>query len=240
MTDRIFRSGSGRARVVVWLFITGIVMQLVSIGSDISEIELLQRMRDGEFWTEAEAEANDLRVIVIAGLYTLVLLAGIIAFLVWLYRVRSNLPALGIQDARWSPGWAVGWWFVPIMSLFRPYQLVKEVWQASGPEARPVAWRYTQVPALLGWWWALFLIGSFAGNIAFRMTMRGPETIDGYISNTMAYTVSAVIWVVATIPAIMVVKGIDRRQAERQAALILEAVAEARAAPDQAPETQQG
>ena len=219
MTDQVFRSGSGRAKVVVWLFIATIVMELISIGSDIAQIELLQRIGGGGVWTMAEAEANDSRVTVIATLDGLALVAGMIAFLAWIHRVRANLPALGIEDARWSPGWAVGWWFVPFMNVFRPFQVVKEIWQASGPEARPDSWRDASTPALLGWWWALFLLGSFASNIAFRKAMSGPETADEFIASSMAWIVSEVLWVIGTIPAIMVVKGIDRRQTERHDAL---------------------
>ena len=234
MTDQVFRSGSGRAKVVVWLFIAVIVMKILSIGSDIAEIEILQRIGSGGDWTMAEAEANDLRTTVIKTLDGLALLAGMIAFLVWIHRVRANLPALGIEDARWSPGWAVGWWFVPFMDLFRPFQVVKEIWKASGPEARPDSWRDASTPALLGWWWTLFLLGQFANiiaSIAFSMTMRGPETIDGYVASSMAYIVSEVLWVIGTIPAIMVVKGIDRRQTERHDALIQGAPTEVHAAP---------
>jgi len=231
MTDQVFRSGSGRVKVVVWLFIAGIIMELVSIGSDIAEIELLQRIGGDGGVTEAEAEANDLRVGVIAFLDGLVMVAGMIAFLVWIHRARSNLPTLGIEDARWSPGWAVGWWFVPIMNMFRPFQVVKEIWKASGVEARPDSWRDVSTPALLGWWWALFLLGWITGNIAFRMTMRGPETIDGLLASSVAYIVSEVVWVIGTIPAIMVVKGIDRRQKERHDSLIQEAPSEVYAAP---------
>jgi hypothetical protein len=80
-----------------------------------------------------------------------------ITFLFWLHRVRANLPALAVADARWSPGWAVGWWFVPGFNLFRPYQVIAEIWQASDPVATPGDWRGRPVSPLLGWWWALFL-----------------------------------------------------------------------------------
>lgn len=232
MTDQVFLSGSGRAKVVVWLFIAGIVTALLSIGSDIAEIELLQRIGGGGNWTMAEAEANDLRTAVIATLDGLVIAAGMIAFLIWLHRVRANLPALGIEDARWTPGWAVGWWFVPVWWWFRPFQVVKEIWKASAPEARPNSWRDASTPALLGWWWALYILGMFASNIAFRKSMSGPETADEFIASSMAYIVSEGLWVIATIPAIMVVKGIDRRQTERHDALIQGAPTEVHATPD--------
>lgn len=217
METQEFRSASGRAKVVVWLFIAGIVMALVSFGSDVAEIELLQRMNTGDNWTMAEADSNDTRTSTVAILSVIVLLAGALAFLVWLYRVSTNVAALGIDDTRWGPKWAVGWWFIPIMNLFRPYQVVKEIWKAYDPAARPGAWRDAAVPGLLGWWWASFLIASGVANGAGRAAMRGSDTIDAYMLNTTVYAVSEILWVIATIPAIMVVKEIDRRQTARHA-----------------------
>ena len=88
-------------------------------------------------------------VVAVVGLLDVaVLVATGITFLMWFHRVRANLPALGVTDARWSPGWAVGWWFVPVMSLFRPYQVAAEVWQASDPAATQADWRQRPVGSL--------------------------------------------------------------------------------------------
>lgn len=219
MKDPIFRSGSGRARLVVWLFVAGIATEALSIASDFAEIELATRMDGGTNWTMAEVESNDTRVAVIAYIDMLVLLSGSIAFLAWLYRARANLPALGITNARWGPGWAVGWWFIPFMNLVRPFQLVKEVWKASDREARPDSWRSIPTPAFLGWWWALFLISSFAGNVAGRLTLRGPDTIDAMIASDAIYVFSEAFWIIGTFPALMLVKGINRRQTARHMAI---------------------
>lgn len=219
MKEPIFRSGSGRARLVVWLFVAGVATEAFSIASDIAEIELAMRMDGGTNWTMAEAESNDTRVAVIASLDMLVVLAGMIAFLSWLYRARANLPALGITDARWGPGWAVGWWFIPFMNLVRPFQLVKEVWKASDREAAADSWRDAPTPAFLGWWWALFLISSFASNIASRLALRGPDTIDAMITSDAIFVFSEAFWIIGTFPALMLVKGIDRRQTARHMAI---------------------
>ena len=36
-----------------------------------------------------------------------------IAFLMWIHRVQRNLPALGAGSLRFSPGWAVAYFFIP-------------------------------------------------------------------------------------------------------------------------------
>jgi hypothetical protein len=58
-------------------------------------------------------------------------------FLLWTYRSYRHLSALSDRDLRFSPGWAVGWFFAPIMNLFRPYQVMKEIWEESDPGAGP-------------------------------------------------------------------------------------------------------
>lgn len=86
--------------------------------------------------------------------------------LVWIYRAHSNLSFLGAKTD-YSPGWAVGWFFVPVANLFKPYNAMKQLWQASHSLS---AWKETMIPALLPWWWALMLIQSLVGT--FSMVAR--------------------------------------------------------------------
>ena len=55
-----------------------------------------------------------------------------------------------------SAGWAAGYFFIPIMNLWKPYQAMKEIWQGSDPDPTVHAFS-VRVPALLPWWWGLFL-----------------------------------------------------------------------------------
>ncbi|QYO65100.1 DUF4328 domain-containing protein [Leptolyngbya sp. 7M] len=48
-------------------------------------------------------------------------IATIVLFLVWLYRAHKNLFSLKPTHLDFSPGWAVGWWFIPFLNLVRPY-----------------------------------------------------------------------------------------------------------------------
>ena len=183
------------------------------------QIDLLKRMDSGGNWSQAEASANDTREIVIAWLVSAISVGCIIVFLIWFYRVRENLPALRINDARWSPGWAVGWWFVPIFMLFRPYQIAKEIWKASSLTAASNNWREAGTPSLLKIWWGLFILGTILYNASTRMLLHslyaGKPNIDQLINASIMDTVATSIWIVATIPAILVVRNITRRQTER-------------------------
>jgi Domain of unknown function (DUF4328) len=101
----------------------------------------------------------------------LVRLIIIVLFLVWLYKAFKNLPALGANSLEFSPGWAVGWWFVPIANLFKPYQVVSELWRESDADFDANTFLSNQVsaPSIIGWWWGLFIGGNIAGRISNAM-----------------------------------------------------------------------
>src|SRR5918997_1460259 len=88
--------------------------------------------------------------------------------------VAGLVPAaerLGAGNLRASRGWSIGAWFVPILNLIRPKQLMDDTWRASDP-ALPAkvgsGWQERPVPGLLHAWWALFLISGVLGNVAGR------------------------------------------------------------------------
>lgn len=92
------------------------------------------------------------------------ILCGIL-FLCWIYRANANAQLLGggLSD---SPGWAVGWFFVPFANLFKPFLAIKEIWLASHFGSN---WVNGEATSMLRWWWGLWLTGgivSYVGMIA--------------------------------------------------------------------------
>ncbi len=102
----------------------------------------------------------------------LVILTIPIAFLIWIHRAYRNLPSLMAESLHFSPRWAVGCFFVPILNLFRPYQIMREIWRESDP-SRPRNVGDSLEPvkesssAVVGWWWGLFLL-LIIGRLAAR------------------------------------------------------------------------
>lgn len=109
------------------------ILVVASIISTFAEIRLLQQIARGVAVTENQATANDVRQLAIAILSLMVFVATAVAFLMWEYRASKNLALLGANEQRFSPGWAMGWWFVPIFWVFRPYQVIKEIYLSSRP-----------------------------------------------------------------------------------------------------------
>ncbi|TCP34800.1 DUF4328 domain-containing protein [Sphingomonas sp. BK235] len=81
-----------------------------------------------------------------------------VALLRWLYVIGRNahlLAATSRYRPRYKPRSAVIWFFVPFATLIRPFQVVLEFWQISHDPAAPAR---VPVPALLRWWWGLWLL----------------------------------------------------------------------------------
>lgn len=92
------------------------------------------------------------------GFEALLLLISAGVFIAWFFQAYKNLRRLGVQNMRYRNGWAIGSWFVPILSLFRPKQIANDIWRGSerGTDVH-AGWRSVPVPALVHWWWGLFL-----------------------------------------------------------------------------------
>jgi hypothetical protein len=90
---------------------------------------------------------------------TMLLTAIVVA--VWLYRAMTVAhlidPGLTISSAG-----AVGWYFVPIASLWKPYEAMVEIVETSGAR-RSGRWAF--VRDLVGWWWAAWIGRSVLGAI---------------------------------------------------------------------------
>jgi len=59
--------------------------------------------------------------------FLLAIFLGVI-FLRWIYRTNKNLHVLSSEHMTFSPGWSLGWYFIPVANLFKPYQAMKEIW----------------------------------------------------------------------------------------------------------------
>lgn len=129
----------------------------VAVGFDIAEIRLLMRQEMG-IATATEKAAHAVVGEVVLQVQMTLLAATAIAFMTWLYRCRANLRAFGTRHLRYRRHWAVFGFLIPVVNLVRPYQVIREVWQASDPSTTsPLDWKTVKPPLLLRAWWVTFV-----------------------------------------------------------------------------------
>jgi Domain of unknown function (DUF4328) len=204
-SDR-YRSSATRAMVASVLLAVSGLAALWGLVHVVSGFGLLDSARQGTL-TEAAAIAFDNTTLSI-GLVRLVLIVlTIITWLAWQSRAVDNVPSLGGGRPRWSPRWSIGWWFVPIMNLFRPYQIVRDL--SDRMATATLAGGGTLVLA----WWLTYVLGDFAGRVIARI--EPPGTLDGLSTYFAALAVTDVLAVVAAGLAILVIRQIQVRAEAR-------------------------
>lgn len=133
-------------------------------------------------------------------------IAAIVFFCMWLHRIVRNMPALGAPDPRWSPTRAVVYCFIPIVWLVHPLWSVLDAWRGADASRRWLdkgSRRTLRAPGLIVAWWAAWLIGSYATNIASRI--NGPVAVPFDVIGGAAQIVAAVL-------VVMVIRMVTARQ----------------------------
>jgi hypothetical protein len=216
---RILHPLAGRARaleVVLWI---GMVGDLANIVVTYLEMRLLERYRQGEAISEAEvARALDRSGFVGLVILVLFVVSGVL-WLVWQHRGHANLHAAGVDPLRFTPGWAVGWWFVPFANLVKPFQTVRELWKASDGSPR---WWETNTWPVIGWWWAGYLVFNLLDAVASMYFADDALTVDSLITGDKASIAGDVGSIATAVLAIWIVRSVTRRQSALTAATPME------------------
>jgi len=111
-------------------------------------------------------------LIMVVGLAQIVLgIVTSIVFLRWVYISNKMLRAVCPEYMTFTPGWSVGWFFIPIANVWKPYQVMKEMWVASHKGDRVDQ-------DLVGWWWALFLATRMLNRITYRLARRADDVVS--------------------------------------------------------------
>lgn len=76
----------------------------------------------------------------------------------WVHRAWANLYAIGVDHLRFSPGWAAGSFFVPIVGIWVPFRAMRQLANRSFGEEEYHA--NASVPDVTSWW-ACFIGGMF-------------------------------------------------------------------------------
>jgi hypothetical protein len=179
VTDKpyLYKDLTTLTRWAKWLLWLSLAVSVISVISGIMEYRLLQAIAAGQFDSDADtaaAQANDLRQGIIGMAYIILLLATSVIVLVWIYGANRNAHALGAATMRFTPGWAVDWYLIPIFNLWKPYQAMKEIWKAS---ADPGNWQAQQRSPLLPWWWFLWIVSCIVANAMFRYTLKAVDEL---------------------------------------------------------------
>jgi Domain of unknown function (DUF4328)/Protein of unknown function (DUF2510) len=234
-TDEFKASGSKLHHVVgepepvkpLWrlrnLAIGGIVVialiEAFSLIGTINRIALDQSFLDGGLVSREDlAHADDLDEAAAIGLVVGYLVLGPLTFIPWFHRAYSNLPRLGHRLLRYSPGWAIGSWFIPIFNLFRPKQIANDVYRGSQPNSTGREFFSDPVDPLLHWWWGILLASGLVARAAATVIndanddviFTAQAAVDAVEQEKTGLVISGVASVMAIVAAVLAIRVIAR------------------------------
>lgn len=153
-----------RAKLVKFLLIAGFVVIAAALVGQIAELQGKISLDDNAEFTGAAA------AYVALGLTDILLtLVTVVFFAMWIYRAAANIVAAGTVGFDYTPGWAVGWFFIPIANLFKPYAAMRQIWNAShGGQGDQLE----RAEGLLAIWWGTWVLANIASNISLPLTIN--------------------------------------------------------------------
>ena len=180
-------------------------VEFIWLISEYFQFNLLQSIINGKIVTEETIKANNIREQIISIISLLINIISGIIFIQWFRRAYYNLHQL-VKHLSFSEGWAAGSWFVPILNLFRPFQIMKELFEETKKILTKKDIKIDENFSInfLDLWWGLWIINAIIGQIIFHYQDKTYE--DLFESNILSI-ISNVIDIVLGFITIKIIKA---------------------------------
>ena len=151
-------------------------------------------------------------VVMLFLVYAVAGLACYIASAVWIYRASANARAIDPDPERIAPGWAIGWFCIPIANLWMPFRAIKQCWNSSmhGPGALARA-----APGFFALWWAAWILADVLSGISYRLS-SAPDPAS-QLSSLRLDAAGSVVVIVSALCWIRILQDIAAAQGDQSA-----------------------
>ncbi len=185
MTNYVFTDLTKPGRRAIWATWSyagaQVALSLVILYQNV----VIDQFLDGTAGIEALEQSDDVVVTAsIAFLAVLVVALGVNAR--FLYLASRNAAAINDDPKAIRPGWAVGWYAVPIANLWMPYTAMKQTWTRLMPSE--------PLPSWLSIWWFSWIGMTIFDRFLGRMPE--PSELTDYMDYNMLFIISGFLWLV--------------------------------------------
>jgi uncharacterized membrane protein len=196
------------AIILIWIVLA---LEIVNLISSYMQYDLLQTIANGGFVSDGAAEANDTREQICGIIYFVTYLISGIMFIMWFRRAYFNLHQKVTYLAH-SDAWAAGSWFVPIINLYRPYRIMKEIYIETKElfAKKGLSDKINYSTGYLGWWWTLWIISAFVGQFVFRLAFKSADTIENLLTITVAQIILGIFGIPLALITIKVIRDYSK------------------------------
>ena len=209
MSDiRIYKFGPLRSITTCVVILIGVKLVVLALHAGIGAYALAM----GHPIDYDKAGANDLdSLALITDLFDRIVfvVSGTVS-LIWIYHAAGNTRSLSMPTMK--PAWAVAWFFIPLLGLYKPYEYVRDIW-ASAQALQGDRVRRDALPVTM--WWCFFLGGN-------ALVIIGREISDP--AGALYTVVGCVLSWIATVFFLVLVRNVSALQNSADVRLAEEAV----------------
>ena len=204
-TGNSVHSNEQKGKKVILSFKINILLSLLILGSIIWQYMIIQEFPNNhpipiEILSTPEQIQNIIHVGVLLSTITCCII-----FLLWFKREYHNLHAIN-PKLKYKEAWAIWSWFIPVINLWRPYQIMKEIYTyattTEKKEIHPEEEEIITTP-IIDLWWLLWI----ASNVLSQVNNRLPETT---IDLKSVHILSILTFGILIIDAMLLIKIINK------------------------------
>ncbi len=208
--SKVLKPNEQRARNAILLILIVLALGIANLISSYMQYDMLQFVANGGSVPDEALEANDTRESVLGIIYFIAYVVSAITFIMWFRRAYYNLHQK-VRGLACSEGWAAGSWFVPFLCLYRPYQIMKEMYVETKKFfiEKGFSEKVDYSTSYLGLWWALWIISAIIGQFLTRFALKA-DTVDSLITTTVGYMISGVLEIPLALITVKVIKDYSK------------------------------
>jgi hypothetical protein len=207
-----FKDSTSLTKWTKWFLYLNIIIAVVSIASTSFEYKFFSDIKVGVYTSSelilADSVFNDTLQSLVDILQLLVFAVSGVLILRWIYISNYNAHQLSNSRMKFTPGWSIGWYFIPIFNLWKPYQAMKEIWKIS---ANPTNWKKQSAPSMLRWWWFFWIADGFFSKLSFQFEMRASE-INELMRADLIYLISDSVFIILSFSLLTIIDEIYKMQ----------------------------
>jgi hypothetical protein len=155
--------------------------------------------------------------------YTIVLLVKNIQYYILIYRIKRNTIILGTKGVTYSPGWTVGYYFVPFINFYKVYYVMSELWNSNDPECNDgISWQSLKKSSFVHLWYSFWIIPFIIDSINRIINFENKSGTNNLLNMTenILTIITIVLCIISCYITIIFIRKLQERQLELASAIM--------------------